>query len=121
MCTIISEIPACAIIPARHNPPNRGESIARDHHLLRTIEESGPVVASLKFGEEIMDLGGGSLSVIPARLGCLVVGQPFDRLRAGSFQAVVLTGWKAGPTIRTPDCRTGRAAAIVAPASSRWT
>ena len=48
--------------------------------------------------KEIIDLEDGFRCVIPARLGCLVVGQPFDRLRAGSFQAVVLTGWKAGPT-----------------------
>ena len=43
--------------------------------------------ARLKFVEEIIDLEDGSQFVIPARLGCLVVGQPFDRLRAGSFQA----------------------------------
>ena len=53
--------------------------------------------------EEIIDLEEGSRCVIPARLDCLVVGQPFDRLRAGSFQAVVLTGWKAGPTGGIPD------------------
>ena len=45
--------------------------------------------------DEIIDLEGGSRFVIPARLDCLVVGQP--------FQAVVLTGWKAGPTIGIPD------------------
>ena len=54
-------------------------------------------VASLKFVEQIIDLEEGSRFVILARLSCLVVGQPFDRLRAGSFQAVVLTGWKPVP------------------------
>jgi hypothetical protein len=60
--------------------------------------------------EEIIDLEQGSRWVIPARLGCLVVGQPFDRLRTGSFQAVVLTGWKAGSTRGIPDSATLRAA-----------
>jgi hypothetical protein len=50
-------------------------------------------VASLKSVEEIIDLEKGSWFVIPARLACLLVGQP--------FQAVVLTGWKAGPTIES--------------------
>ena len=40
--------------------------------------------------EEIIDWEDGSRVVIPTRLGGLVVGQP--------FQAVVLAGWKAGPT-----------------------
>jgi hypothetical protein len=40
--------------------------------------------------EEIIDPEKGSRCIIPARLGGLVVGQP--------FQAVVLTVWKAGPT-----------------------
>jgi hypothetical protein len=58
--------------------------------------------------EEIIALEDGSLPVIPARLCGLVVGQPFDRLRAGSLQAVVLTGWKPGPLendrIATIEC-----------------
>jgi hypothetical protein len=59
--------------------------------------------------KEIIDLEDDSWFVIPAR--CLIVGQPFDRLRAGSFQAVVMTGWKAGPTIGIPEAGTLRAAA----------
>jgi hypothetical protein len=48
--------------------------------------------------EEIIDWEDGSRFVIPARLGCLVVGQP--------FQAVVLTGWKPVPLKRVtnPEC-----------------